>query len=75
MDRDTRIKKIDNTKLLLKVEMERIVELLETDSEDLWDANYKTFQLKSELKAKMHEARRDMIRLEKLLYDYDCDVK
>ena len=73
MDKDIRIKKIDSTKALLKLELERVIELLETESEDLWCPSYRTFKNKSELKSKMSESRRDMIRLEKLMYDYNLE--
>jgi hypothetical protein len=59
--------KLDIQFPLLRAELIRIIELLE-DEEKLrrtFDNN------KAELKAKMHEARRDMLRLEKLLYEYN----
>lgn len=71
MNIEIRNKKIKSTKALLQLELNRISELLNTEVN--FNLEYSMASIKSELKAKMHEARRDMIRLEKLLYDYEYD--
>lgn len=76
MERNIRNKKIDSTKLLLKLQLERIIELLETDSNALMSEGWgrdNLSKIRSELKNKMRECRRDMIRLQKLMYGYSVE--
>lgn len=58
---------IENAKLLVAIECKRVIEILES-GEELKPWGY---GLASELKAKMHELRRDTIRLENLIYRRD----
>lgn len=62
---EIRQKAIDSTKILLQAEIKRILELLRNDLGIGF--KYDTYKIKAELKNKMTEARRDMIRLEKLM--------
>lgn len=57
MNHEERKLKIKSTENLLKEELNRIIELLEVDERN-----------NAELRNKMLEARRDMLRLEKLIY-------
>ena len=52
---------IDDTKQLIVLECKRVIEILESGTK-LYSAE------QAELKAKMHELRRDTIRLENQLY-------
>lgn len=63
MDYIERKEKIHATKLLVLAELARIEELLT-------DEKFESFycSVHSELKNKMHELRRDTLRLEKLIY-------
>lgn len=54
---------IDDTKQLIVLECKRVIEIIEA-KEVLRPYGMET----SELKAKMHELRRDTIRLENLIY-------
>ena len=67
---ENRKQQIDNTRALLSAELKRITEILDSDTELDIGHSYKSYKVKAELKGKMLEARRDMIRLEKLMYDY-----
>jgi len=62
---------INNTRVLLSAELKRITEILDSDAELDMGYSYRLCKTKAELKGKMLEARRDMIRLEKLMYDYE----
>ena len=70
MELEDRKQQIDNTRSLLSAELKRITKILDSDTELNIGHSYKSYKVKSKLKGKMLEARRDMIRLEKLLYDY-----
>lgn len=55
---------IDDTKQLVVLECKRVIEIIESGAElNPWGSPET-----SELKAKMHELRRDTIRLENLIY-------
>jgi len=55
---------IDDTKQLVVLECKRVIEIIESGAKlDPWGG-----ALTSELKAKMHELRRDTIRLENQVY-------
>ena len=55
---------IDDTKQLVVLECKRVIEIIESGAKlDPWGG-----ELTSELKAKMHELRRDTIRLENQVY-------
>ena len=55
---------IDDTKQLIVLECKRVIEIIESGDElKPWG-----YGLASELKAKMHELRRDTIRLENQIY-------
>jgi len=55
---------IDNNKQLIILECKRVIEILESGVKlDPWGGS-----VTSELKAKMHELRRDTIRLENQIY-------
>lgn len=55
---------IDDAKQLIVLECKRVIEIIESgESLQPWG-----YGLASELKAKMHELRRDTIRLENLIY-------
>lgn len=64
---------IDCTGTRLQIELARIIELLQDENlvtlEVDYPCKYLVCENRTELKNRMHEARRDMIRLEKLLYD------
>ena len=56
---------IDDNKQLLILECKRVIEILESGVKlDPWGSS-----VTSELKAKMHELRRDTIRLENQIYN------
>lgn len=57
---------INDTKTLLQAELKRVIELLKNNDLDL-GYSYSTYKEKAELKNKMLEARRDMVRLEKFM--------
>lgn len=64
--KDIKQEKLDIQVPLLKAELLRILELMENpETFNRWGRE------KAELKAKMKEARRDMVRLDKLVYGYD----
>lgn len=71
MNLEKRNQQIKDTRVLLSAELKRITDILESDTELNLGYSYELHQSKAELKNKMLEARRDMIRLEKLMYDYD----
>ena len=55
---------IDDTKQLVVLECKRVIEIIESGAEiNPWGSS-----VTSELKAKMHELRRDSIRLENQIY-------
>ena len=55
---------IDDAKQLVVLECKRVIEIIESGVElNQWGGS-----VTSELKAKMHELRRDTIRLENLIY-------
>lgn len=56
--------KIDDTKKLVVLECKRVIEIIESGTE----LNQYGSPATSELKAKMHELRRDTIRLENQIY-------
>lgn len=64
---------IDRIGTRLQAELVRIIEILQNKNlvtlEVDYPCKYLVCENRTELKNRMHEARRDMIRLEKLLYD------
>lgn len=66
-------KAIDDTRMLLQTELTRIIELLQSEKFFSWEVShgYKIFYIenRAELSNRMTEARRDMVRLKKLLYN------
>ena len=72
LDKDKRAKLIAQEAVSLKCQLARIIALLDTNPMDLGAGGSNWGKSpQSELKLKMHEARRDMIRLEKIMYWLD----
>lgn len=75
MKLEKRKQQISDMRVLLSAELKRIVEILDSNIELNIGYDYVSYKAKAELKNKMLEARRDMIRLEKLMYDYEVGEK
>lgn len=75
MKLEKRKQQISDMRVLLSAELKRIVEILDSNIELNIGYDYVSHKAKAELKNKMLEARRDMIRLEKLMYDYGLGEK
>lgn len=65
MGLEKRNQQIQDTRMLLLAELKRITSILQSDIKIGYGYD------NAELKNKMLESRRDMIRLEKLMYDYN----
>ena len=65
MGLEKRNQQIQDTRMLLLAELKRITSILQSDIKTGYGYD------NAELKNKMLESRRDMIRLEKLMYDYN----
>ena len=67
----TTIRQKETLKALIIAQASRVAELLGELKAQNMNCHLESQELKAELKAKMHELRRDTVRLEKVLHEWE----